>query len=209
MECWPVIHPMRSLPVWISHPPFLPQGGFMGMMGVGFEGGYKRSSSMPSLHYPGGTEAQERQGTLWGQDQEAVLLTTLQLWGLSGCPLESQAGSLRTLLSLSGPPFLLWNPGEPVCQNFHEHCQAGTSMTSFNPHSTVGRPRLREAQEPTLGSTRAFPTPVPEFLHRKVLAFHREHPGSSDPFLRGPGHFGALRLIQNLTGIRGPTFFYK
>lgn len=41
MECWPVVHPARSLPVWISWPPFLPQPstcGFHGNHGCGVQG---------------------------------------------------------------------------------------------------------------------------------------------------------------------------
>lgn len=59
MEWWPVIHPMKSL-------PFLPQpstGGFMGMMGVGCEGGYLRSSSVPRLLFTVGALRSREVGT--------------------------------------------------------------------------------------------------------------------------------------------------
>lgn len=120
MECWPVIHPARSLPVWISWPPFLPQPSmwkFHGSYGCGVQGRLPevKSSAQPTPFILGARRPKGGQGTSQGQasgphsncgDSEGVSR------GLSGLP-----GKVRMSLRLSGPPFLLLlKLGEPACQ---------------------------------------------------------------------------------------------
>lgn len=138
LECWPVIHPVRSLPVWISWPLFLPQPstwGFYGIHGCGFQGRLPevKFSAQPTPFILRALRPREGRA-LPGVRPLGHTPIVGPLWappGVAGLPHK-----VRRSLSLPEPRFLLpWNLGAPVCQICLENKShlPGKSLTLLNP----------------------------------------------------------------------------